>query len=622
MFVEPCAHLILPGSFAFPSNVRYYDLAAAGGRVAVRPTGHRIIYGSHGRRILATDPKGHPLHECEWNVDPEGQLRLVRARIRLDWGQWVGITPGGLVNATVLDLSRKSGWQRLRADDLRQMAAQALRVPLDEVRFFYTDADLKIDEQGRATIQHRKDAFYVLDGGTFDRARFMACMGTMHWEAVDFLPVVELFQSLLPGTGSAAFEVIRGLYDDQNEGRAEPLALRYRGIPTYPSEAAFQLFSTCFVPTAPAGQDPFTVFMDPSRSYQVTWLPAPSPPRRYFDSARSMCVTIRGDTIEKVTLADDPSGLSYTNVERGRGAPYDRWLSVEHGVLRLHEGQKTREFPVDPAWGSVRCITSPPARAGGPHWTALFVDGTPEVKPVEAFSAVVLYPEDDTQIEESASQPFVGDYLEDLTAEQGEIGTVLARARSIVIDNFDAALGALVQVNHPARYTILYRWPNLAQRQAQQLRSRAARTGDFTPLTRVQFRRANGPAAAGEPCDVRYQWVPFADHGDSTALASTLVATARTLRSGGLAFVVGPEAASRHCSAAGLVILNTERVSDLPTFHMHRRILPKATVKADLTLFHLVKPGSGSGSVYKRTEASEYREPTKSSPSSVRSGST
>ncbi|HJU04155.1 MAG TPA: hypothetical protein VJ692_03315, partial [Nitrospiraceae bacterium] len=72
------------------------------------------------------------------------------------------------MNTTILDLSRKSGWERLRADDLRQMAAQAMGVSLDEVRFFYGDQDLHIDAQGHATIRHRKDAFYILDDGTFE----------------------------------------------------------------------------------------------------------------------------------------------------------------------------------------------------------------------------------------------------------------------------------------------------------------------------------------------------------------------------------------------------------------------------------------------------------------------
>ncbi|MEK7337381.1 MAG: hypothetical protein AAB111_07860, partial [Nitrospirota bacterium] len=231
--------LALSDSLRFSANQSLaHQFDQSGGRVVRQSTGHLVFYRPDGRRFLATDPDGHPLHECEWGVDPRGRTVLVRARLRLDWGRWVGLKPGGLVNETRLNLATKPGWQRLKAEDLRHMAAQAMRVPIEEVRFFYGDEDLVIDAHGQATIRHRKDAFYVLEDGTFESARFMSCMGAMHWEQIDFLPVVELFKSLLPGTGSAAFELIRGLYDDQNEGQPSPRPLRYRGIPTYPSEAA------------------------------------------------------------------------------------------------------------------------------------------------------------------------------------------------------------------------------------------------------------------------------------------------------------------------------------------------------------------------------------------------
>ena len=251
------AALTTPGHLRFPTNLPFaQDLERGGGRVVRQATGHLVFYRSDGRRFLATDPEGNPLHECEWGTDATGKAILCRARIRLDWGQWVGLKPAGLVNETSLNLAGKPGWQRLKTDDLRMMAAQALRVPLEEVRFFYRDEDLLIEPTGRATIRQRKDALYVLQDGDFEQARFMSCMGAMNWPSIDFLPVVELFKSLLPGTGSAVFELIRGLYDDQNEGKPNPRPLRYRGIPTYPSEAAFRLFSSFFTPQAPGGGSP------------------------------------------------------------------------------------------------------------------------------------------------------------------------------------------------------------------------------------------------------------------------------------------------------------------------------------------------------------------------------
>ncbi|MCI0568832.1 MAG: hypothetical protein L0Z52_11715, partial [Acidobacteria bacterium] len=341
-----------PGNIVFPNNIPFVkNLNAAGGRVVRQASGHVVFYGSNNRRFLATDPEGNPFHECEWVTAANGTVKLGRARVRLDWGQWVGVEPEGMVNSTTLDLSGKPGWERLRADDLRSMAAQAMRVSLEEVRFFYGDEDLVVNARGQATIRHKKDALSVLEAGTFERGRFMACLGAMHWARIDFLPVVELFQSLLPGTGSAVFELIRGLYDDQNQ--TSPLPLRYRGIPTYPSEAAYRLFSSFFAPQLPGGGDPFPVFMDPPRSHEVMWLPIPDPPRRYFDPARHLCVTLKGSTVQKVTVADDPAGLPYVAADRQGFAPGDRTVSVSRERLVLKDGEKLVEMPLSPTWGDI-----------------------------------------------------------------------------------------------------------------------------------------------------------------------------------------------------------------------------------------------------------------------------
>ena len=156
------------GHLQFYENTPFKeDFDRAGGRVVRRQTGHLVFYRSDGRRFLATDPAGNPLHECDWGTDPKGRITLRRARVKLDWGAWVGLKPSGLVNETTLNLATKTGWQRLSADDLRAMAAQALRVPLEEVRWFYRDEDLSISQTGTATIRHRKDALYVLEDGEF-----------------------------------------------------------------------------------------------------------------------------------------------------------------------------------------------------------------------------------------------------------------------------------------------------------------------------------------------------------------------------------------------------------------------------------------------------------------------
>jgi len=577
------------GNVVFPANLPFLkDLIAAGGRMARQRSGHLIFYSPHNRRILATDPDGNPLHECEWGKTASGKTRLVRARMRLEWGQWVGLKPEGMVNTTALDLSKKPGWQRLQADDLRKMAAQAMRVPFEEVKFFYGDEDLVIDSKGTATIRHKKDAFYVLDNGTFDHAQFMACMGAMHWTAIDFLPVVELFQSLLPGTGSAAFELIRGLYDDQTEG--QPLPLRYRGIPTYPSEAAYRLFSSFFTPQAPGGGDPFPIFMDMPRSHEVTWLPASNPPLRYFDPAHKLCVTLKGHKVQKVIKQDDSTGLPFVVAAVGMPSPFDRSVTVTKRALLLKDRDTCTEVPIQPVWGSLP-ESLPENRPLAPvGWPALFGGTPPGVTPQEAFSAVLLYPEDDTEIGEIASQPFVADYIQDSFEQNPAMAAALGRANTILIDHFDATIATCISLDRPRSYTVLYRHRAYAQKQAQALWQALAKTERLEWLKGISFL----PAEAGQnvyekPADLLFVWIPFAIHSDALKLHEAVRALAGAIAPGGLAFVVGPEALKSALQMQQLRVVQAEPVETLPTFRMHQTILPKARLKLALTLFQIMR---------------------------------
>ncbi|HSL05795.1 MAG TPA: hypothetical protein VK901_19940 [Nitrospiraceae bacterium] len=588
--VNPSA-LASPGNISFSGNHLFArDLAAAGGHCVEQSTGHLVFYRPDGRRFLATDPEGNPLHECEWGIDVTGNVTLLRARIRLDWGQWVGLKPAGLVNETSLNLAGKPGWQRLMADDLRTMAAQALRVQLEEVRLFYRDEDLLIEPTGRATIRQRKDAFYVLQEGDFGRARFMSCMGSMHWSSIDFLPVVELFQSLLPGTGSAVFELIRGLYDDQNEGKMTPRPLRYRGIPTYPSEAAFRLFSSFFTPKAPDGSNPFTLFMNPERSNRVIWLPAATPPTRYFDQRAGACLTLQDGVLHKVTVGSDSSGLSYMSPKGRRFVPFDRSAEMIGGEVILRDRVRETTMAVNLPQGS-REQSGEPVAMSPVDWRSVFVQGVPPISPADAYGAVLFYPEDESEIEECAAQSFVANYLEDLAEQDREIGAVLSRAQRVLIRNGDAVVATCIMFDRPRDYTVLVRYPAFAQKQAQRLWSICAELQRWNWLSHIRFITDEELHDREAPCsyDVVYHWEPY-DSGDLPAgLAECVKRISLMLREGGHAFVIGPTQLGRQGSVHGLQVCWEEPVEQLPTFRMHRTILPKARLRAGLTLFHMKK---------------------------------
>ncbi len=495
-----------------------------------------------------------------------------------------------MVNETSLNLAGKPGWQGLTADDLRAMAAQALRVPMEEVRFFYRNEDFLIEPTGRATIRQRKDALYVLQDGDFERARFMSCMGVMNWPSIDFLPVVELFKSLLPGTGSAVFELIRGLYDDQNDGASTPRPLRYRGIPTYPSEAAFRLFSSFFTPQAPAGSDPFTLFMNPERSNRVAWLPAATMPIRYFDQRTGACLTFQGGLLHRATVASDSSGLSYLSPQGRRIVPCDRRAEISEGHVVLKDRDHETTLLVTLPQGSLE-QSGVPVAMSPVDWRSVFVQGVPPIRPADAYGAVLLYPEDDSVIGECSAQPFVADYLQDLGEQDRDIGAVLTSAQRVLIDNGDAVIATSITFDRPRDYTVLVRYPAFAQKQAQQLWGICAELQRWDWLSHIRFVSDEGlyDREAPHSYDVVYYWVPY-DRGDRPAgLAECMKGVSRVLREGGHAFVSGPAQLGQYGASHGLHILWEELVEQLPTFRMHRTILPKARLREGLTLFHMRK---------------------------------
>ena len=580
-----------PGVVVLPGNSRYAkNFLGSGGRVHQQSSGHLVFYGAGNRRFLMTDPEGHPLHECEWGQTANGQTQLAAARLHLEWGEWVGIRPEGLVNSTSLDLSTRPGWERLTRDDLRIMAARAMNVPIEQIRLFYSDEDLVIDQSGRATIRQRKDALYVLHDGRFEGAKFMSCMSRMNWERIDYLPVVELFLSLLLGTGSAAFELIRGLYDDQNP--SNPLPLHYRGIPVYPSEGAFRLFSQFFTASVPgSSKDPLSVFLDPTHSEEVIWLPCVDPPLRYFDPTKKLCVTIKQGVIQKATLADDPSGLSYFRPPSSGMAPYGQSVSVKDASLVLSNGVRTREFPINSSWG----IASQPEPNQSPQtfptWHQLFPEGSPIIQPSEAFSTTLLYPDDETVIGELESQPFAMDYFDDLLDEDPELKAQMASASQILISQCDTAVGSCMRLDRQRNFTILYTYPQLAQKQAQNLWNALARSHKLNWIDSIRFlpHSQHFQTCLNKSYDILFLWVPFVHFQDHRTLGRTVNDINNLLPSGGIAFLVGSSELAEFANRHHMELIYGEYVGALPTFRLHQAILPRARLNPELMVFVLRK---------------------------------
>jgi hypothetical protein len=226
-------------------------------------------------------------------------------------------------------------------------------------------------------------------------------------------------------------------------------------------------------------------------------------------------------------------------------------------------------------------------------WRAVFVKGLPPVAPAEAFGAALFYPEDDREIEELPAQPFVADYLQDLTEQDGEIGSIVSRAERVCIENGDAVISTCIPFDRPRDYTAPIRHVAYAQRQAQQLWTQCAEVQGWEWLRRIRFvpAEAAAPDPPGDmPFDLVYHWVPYDVFNSPPGLAMLAGRWRQVLRAGGNAFVVGPPALRESLARYHLQICWEESVEALPTFRMHRTILPKARLKTGLTLFHVRRP--------------------------------
>ncbi len=566
----------------------------AGTRLLMTPTGHTIYYGSHGRRVLCADPSGAVLHECDWTQDGDGAVRLARARVRLDSLLWIGLIPEATTHTTVLNLAHRADRHAMPIDDLRRMAAHAWRIPLEDVRYFFPNSSFEWSGPDSVQIRLKKDGLFLLEDGTFSHPTFISYMGAIPWARIDLLNVVELFQSTLPGTGSAVLELIWGLCDDQRRTDG-PVPLRYRGLPTYPSEPAYGLFSAFFRPEADQGADPHELFMDPNRANQIAWWPRHDPPLRYFDRAQHLTVTVQNGVVQKVTVANDPVGVPYVAPgTRGGFASCERTAVVAENRLQLRDGRRIRQLALDPSWG-VTSDTGPHQVATYPFgWRAFFDDHPPHLDPVRVHALALFYPDDETEVTELSTQPFVLEQLYVSLNKLGNLPTRLSGMTRVLIDGFDAVATGCIDHDYTRSHTVLYRSPEWAQKQAQALWDRAAQAGRLHAVKDTLFVPAetNREQAYEKEYDLLYRWIPFADYEDLGRCARTISAVSNALIEGGIACVIGPYQLWRACAWENLRTVDVARVSDLarlPLLTEHLRLHPRTRLKAALTLFMLEK---------------------------------
>ena len=513
--------------------------------------------------------------------------------MQLDCKQWVGIKPRAKTFTTQVDISPHEGWETMTLDDLREKAAEAWRVPTSEVKYFYDDNHMLHQGDGKYDIRLTKDGLYALHDGNFDKSIFISFMFQVNWAKLDLIPVVELFQSTLPGTGGAVFEFIWGIYNDQSREEELP-PLRYRGLPTYPSKEAFNIFSAFFEPKGPDGKNIKTVFMDPQTSNEVTWTPQKHPPVRHFSQQQKVAITAQDGYLYKVTVFDDPIAFPFTNCVGIRRPPIEREVRVGNQSFTLLEGELGREIFFEPSWG-LRPQTYPTKLAEKyPFtWKWFFNGEPPRVDPVKSLYTVPFYPEGQADIDESSIQPMVLDQIFHYMEMAPAMPAKLEKMNSVLIHTFDTVLAGCIDSSKDRVYTVLFSDPEFAQKNAQLLWNYAASKDQLSNLEKVSFllEAEHIRDAYSEKYDLIFKWIPFMYHQDREACESMLTALSEALLPGGFMFLVAPRQLQGLFDHYKLETLYNDPVYNMPFFRQHLKMCPENQVNPDLVVYLTQKKG-------------------------------
>lgn len=561
-------------------------------RIKIFSTRHIAFYNKEGRRFLYTDPEGTPLHEALWTQE-DGKTQLALARMQLDCKQWVGVKPRAKTFSTQIDISTHDGWEKMKLDDLREKAAEAWRVPVSEIKYFYDDQHMAHQGEGKYDIRLTKDGLYALPDGTFDKTVFISFMFQVNWSKLDLIPVVELFQSTLPGTGGAVFEFIWGIFNDQSREEELP-PLRYRGLPTYPSKEAFNIFSAFFEPKGPEGKNIQKIFMDPHTSHEITWTPQEHPPVRYFSDQQQIAITAQGGYLYKVTVFDDPITFPFTNCSGGRKPPLEREVRISNQSFTLLKGLEGREILFEESWGLKPEVYSKASPAKHPFtWEWFFNGETPNVDPVKSLYTVPFYPEGQVDIEESSTQPMVLDQIFHYMEMAPAMASKLEKIDKVLIHTFDTVLAGCIDSSKDREYTVLYSDPEFAQKNAQLLWNYAVSKNQLKNLEKVSFLKEAEHIvdSYSQKYGLIFKWIPFMYHQDREACESMLKALSEALEPEGFLFLVGPRQLQGLFDHYKLDALYNDPVFNMPFFRQHLKMCPENQVNPDLCVFLVQKKG-------------------------------
>ncbi len=336
------------------------------------------------------------------------------------------------------------------------------------------------------------------------------------------------------------------------------------------------------------GEGPQDVFLDVKRSHEVEWRPSPEYPVRHFDEQQRITVTTHHHKMQKLTCWDDASGLAYLPTTlTGEPKSDGRGVQIREQMVHLYDGAHQQRLNVQKSWHLSLPQNEQPCRLPTTSWRECFPKGAPALSPAEAFSAVLLYPDEAQLIGEKESQPFIFDYLDDFLEEQPELRQFRETADHILLARCEASLGACLKYQRPQWHTMWYEWPAFAQKQAQQIWNtlNRNRTLDWLPQFRFLPAKDEMITTTASPFDWVNVWIPFASYDDHQTLQQWSWFLANHLVPGGIGCVAGPLTLGQQFQQEGFSVIHAERAEALPTFKIHQAILQNGWLHPELMVW-------------------------------------
>ncbi|MCA9420542.1 MAG: hypothetical protein KC592_05980, partial [Nitrospira sp.] len=155
------------------------------------------------------------------------------------------------------------------------------------------------------------------------------------------------------------------------------------------------------------------------------------------------------------------------------------------------------------------------------------------------------------------------------------------------LSHCEAGLSSCLQFQETQIHTIWYTWPQFAQKHAQFIWNRLARMDRLAWFSNYQLIPFKPTMLESLPdtYDWIYLWIPFSDYSNPSMIGRWGNFLKAHLSRGSVACVAGPSVLGENLQKEGFQIVHAAAGDSMPTFRIHRTILPNGWLNPDLWIW-------------------------------------